>query len=734
MPSSPPEEGISGLIEQVSFHNEETGFAVLRVKVKDHRELATVLATVATVNAGEWITAQGNWVRDKQYGLQFKTTFLNCSPPTSREGIEKYLASGLIKGIGPIYAKKLVNKFGEQLFTIIDHHSVQLEEVDGIGPARRQKIKAAWVEQKAVRDIMVFLHSYGVSTSRAVRIYKTYGDNAIETIRANPYTLAKDIHGIGFKSADLVAQKLGVARDSIIRALAGVTHTLLEATGEGHCALPKEELVDRSAKLLEIEATIVREALERLLIDGDLVRELIGGQELIYLPHLLRAENGIATLLKKLTNAPSCFPPINVNKAIAWCQLQTGKQLATAQQEALQKALQLRALIITGGPGVGKTTLLDSILRILQAKKLTCLLCAPTGRAAKRLSEATGLDAKTIHRLLEFQPGSGQFARNATHPLEGDILVLDEASMVDVPLMHKLLEALPEHAHLLVLGDVDQLPSVGPGSALRDIIRSQILPTVRLTEIFRQAAASQIVTNAHRMNTGRMPEFKPQGSQSDFFIVERDEPETVQPTILKLLTQRIPERLRLDPILDVQVLCPMNRGSLGTRALNLLLQDALNPRLPNEPAVDRFGWQYRPRDKVIQTQNNYDKEVFNGDIGQIVSIDSEERQLTIRFDQRQVLYDFNELDELSLAYAITIHKSQGSEFPAVVVPLTTQHYPLLQRNLLYTAITRGRKLVILVGQQKAMAIAIRNNHAAERFSGLYDRLTNTVNPSKHNVP
>ena len=313
-------------------------------------------------------------------------------------------------------------------------------------------------------------------------------------------------------------------------------------------------------------------------------------------------------------------------------------------------------------------------------------------------------------------------------------MVLDEASMVDVPLMHKLLEALPEHAHLLVLGDVDQLPSVGPGSALRDIIRSQILPTVRLTEIFRQAAASQIVTNAHRMNTGRMPEFKPQGSQSDFFIVERDEPETIQPTILKLLTQRIPERLRLDPILDVQVLCPMNRGSLGTRALNLLLQDALNPRLANEPAIDRFGWQYRPRDKVIQTQNNYDKEVFNGDIGQIVSIDSEERQLTIRFDQRQVLYDFNELDELSLAYAITIHKSQGSEFPAVVVPLTTQHYPLLQRNLLYTAITRGRKLVILVGQQKAMAIAIRNNHAAERFSGLYDRLTNTVNPSKHKVP
>jgi exodeoxyribonuclease V alpha subunit len=381
-PSSPPQEGFSGLIERVTFHSEETGFAVLRVKVKGHRELVTVVGALASVNAGEWITAEGNWVQDKEHGLQFRATFLKCSPPKSREGIEKYLASGLIKGIGPIYAKKLVEKFGEEIFTVIDHYSVQLEEVDGIGPGRRQKIKAAWAEQKAVRDIMIFLHSYGVSTSRAVRVYKAYGDKAIETVRANPYTLAKDIHGIGFKSADTVAQKLGIARNSIMRALAGILHALLEATCDGHCALPKEALIEQAAKLLEIDVAIVREALERLLLDGELVYEPIGGHDLIYLPYLRRAEDGIAGLLRKSASAPSCLPPIDVEKAIAWCQQKTGKQLAATQQQALQKALESRVLVITGGPGVGKTTLLDSILLILRAKKLTCSLCAPTGRAA----------------------------------------------------------------------------------------------------------------------------------------------------------------------------------------------------------------------------------------------------------------------------------------------------------------------------------------------------------------
>jgi exodeoxyribonuclease V alpha subunit len=722
---TPPQEGFSGLIERVTFHSEETGFAVLRVKVKGHRELVTVVGALANVNVGEWIVVQGNWVQDKEHGLQFKANFLKCSPPTSREGIERYLASGLIKGIGPVYAKKLVEKFGEEIFTVIDQYSARLEEVDGIGSGRRQKIKAAWAEQKAVRDIMVFLHSHGVSMSRAVRIYKTYGDKAIETVRTNPYILAKDIHGIGFKSADTVAQKLGIARDSIMRALAGVMHALLEATGEGHCALPKEALIEQATELLEIDVAIVREALDRLLLDGEIMHEPVGRHDLIYLPYLRRAEDGVAALLRRMAGASSRLPPIDVEKAIDWCQKKTGMNLAATQREALQKALESRVLVITGGPGVGKTTLINSILLILRAKNLSCLLCAPTGRAAKRLSETTGGEAKTIHRLLEFQPASGGFARGATRPLECDVLVADEASMIDVPLMHKLIQALPEHAHLLIVGDVDQLPSVGPGSALADIIRSEVVPAVRLREVFRQAASSRIVTNAHRINAGQMPHLQQPGEESDFYFIERDEPESIQQTILTLVKERIPGKLRLDPILDVQVLCPMNRGNLGARAMNLFLQDGLNPQRGDEPVVERFGWQFRLRDKVIQTENNYDKEVFNGDIGQVAGIDPNERELTIRFDERDVLYDFNELDELSLAYTITIHKSQGSEFPAVVVPMAMQHYLLLQRNLVYTAMTRGRRLVVLVGQRQALAIAVRNDRAAERFSGLYDKLVGT---------
>jgi exodeoxyribonuclease V alpha subunit len=702
-----PQEGLSGLVERVTFYNEETGFAVLRVNVKGHRELVTVVGALASVNAGEWITAQGNWVQDKEHGRQFKATFLKASPPTSKEGIEKYLASGLIKGIGPVYAKKLVEKFGEEILTVIDHSSALLEEVSGIGPERRRKIKAAWVEQKAVRDIMIFLHSHGVSTSRAARIYKTYGDKAIETVRANPYTLAKDIHGIGFQSADTVAEKLGIPRDSIVRALAGIRHALLEATGEGNCALPKEVLIEQAAKLLEVEGAIVGEALERLLVDHEVVHELVGGRGLIYLPYLRRAEEGIASALKKLAGASSCLPPMDIEKALAWCQRKTGKELAPTQREALQRALQSRVLVITGGPGVGKTTLLNSILLILRAKKIKCLLCAPTGRAAKRLGEATGLEAKTIHRLLEFQPSSGGFARNAGHQLECQLLVADETSMIDVPLMHKLLQALPERAHLLLVGDSDQLPSVGPGSALADIIRSELVPVVRLTEVFRQAASSRIITNAHRVNAGQMPQLQLPGEETDFFFFERDEPENIQTTILELAKERIPGKLRLDPILDLQVLCPMNRGNLGARSLNVLLQDRLNPPRDDEPVAERFGWQFRLRDKVIQTTNNYDKEVFNGDIGQVVGIDFAERELVIRFEGRDVVYEFNELDELSLAYAITIHKSQGSEFPAVLVPVAMQHYLLLQRNLVYTAMTRGRKLVVLVGQKKGA----RSRHA-----------------------
>jgi exodeoxyribonuclease V alpha subunit len=715
-------ESLSGLIERVTFFNEENGYAVLKVKAQGHRDQVTVVGSLPSVSAGEWVTAEGRWTQDREFGLQFRAEMLNSTAPTTREGIEKYLASGMVKGIGPVYAKKLVEKFSEKIFDIIETESARLEDVDGIGPTRRKRIKDAWAEQKVIRQIMVFLHSNGVSTSRAVRIFKTYGQDAIEKVRGNPYALAKDIHGIGFKTADQIAQKIGIPVDSLIRACAGLSHVLIEATGEGHCALPVELLTDEARKLLLVEEKIVAEALERTLANKDLVRETIGGRELFFLPQLKRAEEIIAGRIRSLAESPSAFPAIDFEKAIVWCQEKTGKTLAPSQREALKLALTSRALVITGGPGVGKTTLVNAILLILRAKKVKCMLCAPTGRAAKRLSETTGVEAKTIHRLLEVQPATGGFGRNEGNPLDCDLLVVDETSMVDVTLMANLLRALPTKASLLLVGDIDQLPSVGPGMVLRHVIESNVVPVVRLTEVFRQAANSRIIMNAHRINEGQMPEFSARGDESDFFFIEREEPEQIAATLVEMVKKRIPARFRFDPIRDVQVLCPMNRGSLGIRELNARLQNELNPARTDEPAVEKFGWQFRPRDKVIQTQNDYDKDVFNGDIGQIVKIEPFEKEVTIRFDQREVVYDYGELDEISLAYAITIHKSQGSEFPVVVTPLAMQQYLLLQRNLVYTGITRGRKLVVIIGQRKALAMAVKNNRTESRFSGLLARL------------
>ena len=568
---------------------------------------------------------------------------------------------------------------------------------------------------------MLFLHSHGVSTSRAVRIFKTYGKQAIEKVRENPYTLAKDIYGIGFATADQIAQRIGIPRDSVNRARAGIDHVLLEATSDGHCALPLPNLKAAAVKLLEIPETAVEQALSQMLAGGSLLREEIDGEPLIFLPHLRKAEEVIATRIKRLVQAPTVYPPIDFEKAVAWCERRTGKTLAPSQREALQTVLASRVVILTGGPGVGKTTLVNSILMILRTKGVKCLLCAPTGRAAKRLANTTGLEAKTIHRLLEIDPRTGRFSRNESNPLACGLLVVDETSMVDVPLMHSLVRAVPNSAGLILVGDVDQLPSVGPGTVLRDLIESGVVPVVRLTEVFRQAADSRIITNAHRIRRGQMPELRGDPS-SDFHFVERDDPEKIAATLIKLVQARIPERFGLDPIRDVQVLCPMNRGSLGVRELNTGLQRALNPTRPDQPVVERFGWRFQTGDKVIQTENDYDKDVFNGDVGMIERIDPVEQEVAVRFDERLVKYDFGELDEIALAYAITIHKAQGSEFPAVVIPLATQHYMLLQRNLIYTGVTRGKRLLVLIGQRKALGIAVRNDRPQRRYSGLLTSL------------
>jgi exodeoxyribonuclease V alpha subunit len=723
-PSTPSEE-IAGLVERVTFFNEESGFAVLRVKVRGHRELVTVLGSLPAVSAGEWLNAKGWWVRDKEHGLQFKATALKATPPTTSEGVERYLAGGFVKGVGPVLAKKLVEHFGAEVLGVISDNPADLESVDGIGPKRRERIATAWQEGMQIREIMLFLHSHGVSTGRAVRIFKTYGNLAIQTVQENPYTLAKEIHGIGFATADQIAQSVGIPKDSQNRARAGIDHVLLGATSEGHCALPLEKLKAAAVKLLEVPVETIEQALSHMLTGGFLLLEEIDGEPLVFLPHLRKAEEGIATKIKRLAGAGVTYPKIDFEKAVTWVEKQTGKTLAPSQREALKAVLTSRVSIITGGPGVGKTTLVNSILLILRAKKVKCLLCAPTGRAAKRLTETTGMEAKTIHRLLEVDPATGRFQRNEDKPLECDLLIVDETSMVDVLLMYALLRALPKTSALIMVGDVDQLPSVGSGNALRDLIDSGVVPVVRLTEVFRQAASSNIITSAHLIRQGKMPELRTAEAGSDFHFVERETPEEIAATLVRLVQDRIPKGYRLDSIRDIQVLCPMNRGSIGVRELNTVLQSALNPVRLGEPAAERFGWRFQVRDKVIQTENDYKKEVFNGDIGTIEKIDPVEQELSIRFDDRLVTYDFGELDEVSLAYAVTIHKSQGSEFPAVVIPVAMQHYMLLQRNLIYTGITRAKRLLVVVGQKKALGLAIRNDQSRKRYSGLLSSLKET---------
>jgi exodeoxyribonuclease V alpha subunit len=714
-----PTEHLTGAVERVTFHSEDTGFCVLRVKVRGHRDLVTVVGTAATITPGEYIESDGWWVTDRTYGLQFKTQHLRIVPPSTLEGIEKYLGSGMVKGIGPHFARKLVQAFKEAVFDVIEQTPDRLTELDGIGPKRKQRVVDAWAAQKIIREIMVFLHSHGVGTARAVRIYKTYGNEAIALVRENPYRLALDIHGIGFKTADTIAQRLGIPRDAVIRAQAGVRHVLQEFAEDGHCAVHQEELIETAATLLEIPVATIAQAIALECQDEHLVAEDIEGKPCLFLAPLHRAEIGVASHLRRLLQGEPPWGHIDAARAVPWVEQRTARTLSPSQREAVALALRSKVTVITGGPGVGKTTIVTSILQILQAKKMHVLLCAPTGRAAKRLSEATGLEAKTIHRLLAFDPHSMGFVHGHTNPLRGDLVVVDEVSMVDIVLMSQLLRAIPENAAVLLVGDVDQLPSVGPGAVLADIIGSGRIPTVTLTEIFRQAASSQIIVNAHRINQGQMPVVRDEG-KSDFYVIPADSPGDIQAKLLRVVTERIPQRFGFHPIRDMQILTPMNRGSLGARALNTVLQETLNPEAT--PRITRFGWTYAPGDKVIQTVNNYDKDVYNGDIGRVTQVDLEEGQVEIDFDDRIVTYDVAELDEIALAYAATVHKSQGSEYPAVVIPLATQHYPMLARNLLYTAVTRGKQLVVVIGQSRAVAIAVRNVGAIQRLTHLAVRL------------
>jgi exodeoxyribonuclease V alpha subunit len=710
-------EPLRGLVERVVFHNEENGFCILKIIPDGKTATASLLGKAPRVVAGEEFEARGVWEPNRDFGPQFKADDLKLKRPDSLGGIERYLGSGLIKGIGPAHAKRIVEKFGPKVFDIIENESKKLEDVEGVGKKRRLEIRESWMKQKALHSIMLFLHQHGISSSRALRIYKTYGDEAQAMLQENPYRMAQDIRGIGFKTADDIAYRLGVANDAPERLKAGLLHVLETAAQNGHCCFPEVKTLEKALELLGASDELVRSQIEPLIESSQIERH----GEFLYLPHLRAAEQSIAANVKALAASPAAYPPIDEDAALAWVMKKTVTELAESQQRAVREALRQRLLIITGGPGVGKTTILRSILLILQSKQVKLVLAAPTGRAAKRLSESTGLEAKTLHRLLEYQ-GEGDWGRHRGKPLVGDLFVVDEASMIDAPLMAQFLSALPPGAHLLIVGDADQLPSVGPGMVLHDLIASGAVPCVQLTEIFRQAASSRIITSAHAINRGQVPDLKP-ASRSDFFFLEASEPEEIRDLIVQLAHTRLPAKYGFDPIADIQVLTPMNRNLLGTASLNHSLQLALNP--PNEVKfeIERFQTTFRVGDKVIQTHNNYDKEVFNGDIGHITAIDADPVKLHVRFDaQRLVEYEPGELDELQPAYALTIHKSQGSEFPCVIIPVSTQHYVLLERSLIYTAITRAKKLCILVGDERALSLAISKQESRKRFTGLREML------------
>jgi len=711
---------VEGVIERVTFRDEQTLYTVARVKRADGTEF-TAVGPMPTAAAGQAVRIHGLWVNHKTYGRQLKVERVETVTPATLVGIERYLGSGLIRGIGPATARNLVKAFGLKTLEVIERRPELLLEVEGIGPKKAERIKQAVAEHKAIQDVMVFLQAHGVSPAYAARIYKTYGNRSIEVVRENPYQLADDVSGIGFRTADKIAREVGIAPDSPHRAAAAVKYWLSRSADEGHCYSPRADVVKAVGDELQVPPALVEEAIESLKGQGQLFIE----EDRVYLAPFFHAERGVAMRLSEIAGARMWELDRLDPALIGQIEEATGIHLGDAQRKAVEQAYSCGVTILTGGPGTGKTTTLKVLLGVFEARRMKVMLAAPTGRAAKRMAEATGRRAKTIHRLLEFEPAEDgwRFARGPANPLDCDALIVDEVSMIDILLMYNLLKAIKPGCRLVLVGDADQLPSVGPGNVLRDIISSRVVPVVHLNQVFRQAAGSMIVENAHRINRGEFPLLR---GATDFFFIEEPDPERAAGAIVSLVAQRIPRRLGCDPVDDIQVLAPMKRSVTGVDNLNAMLRQALNPPHPARPELKGGGNVFRRGDKVMQIRNNYERRVWNGDVGRVVWGDPEECQVRVRFTDpegdRDVIYDQADLDELVMAYCVSIHKSQGSEFEAVVVPVSTQHFVMLHRNLIYTAVTRAKRLVVLVGTKKALAIAIRRADVGKRRTGLARRL------------
>ncbi|OGP59591.1 MAG: recombinase RecD [Deltaproteobacteria bacterium RBG_13_49_15] len=725
------ETDLSGQIERITYTNEEDGFTIAKIKVTGAGRLVTVVGNLLAPTPGETIRMQGYWENHPKYGEQFRISTYKTEIPATVYGIRKYLGSGMIKGIGPVMAERIVELFGIRTLKIIEHEPETLNEVSGIGKKRIAMIRKGWEDQREIRDVMLFLQTHGISPGFAAKIFKTYGDRSIEIVKSNPYRLAFDIYGVGFLTADRIAEKLGIPKDSEMRIGAGIVHTLQQLAEEGHVFCPYDELQEKCCNILSVDPGHVERGLESMVRENRLVIEdQTDGQEDhekrargVFLFRFHRYETGIAERMKTLMSSPKTVWIEDSGRVVEKVRKTLSISLTKNQTHAVESALHHKVMIITGGPGTGKTTIINAILKLYLKQKAVVHLAAPTGRAAKRMSETSGHHAKTIHRLLEYSIKHGGFQRSELKPLKCHLIIVDEASMIDTFLMYHLLKAIPDTAILILVGDVDQLPSVGPGNVLKDMIGSNGVPVVILREIFRQAQNSQIIMNAHRINTGNFPNLRTpdlSAPDADFYFIEQEDPQKVLETIIRLVKERIPNRFGFHPVDDIQVLSPMHKGVVGADNLNRELQQALNP---GEEGVRRGTAAFRMQDKVMQIRNNYDKEVFNGDIGKISRILSDDQEVIVSFDGREVTYDYSDLDELVLAYAISVHKSQGSEYPAVVVPMLTQHYILLKRNLIYTAVTRAQKLMIMVGTRKALAIGINNDKTQKRYTRLQVRLT-----------